>query len=129
MIRRTHLVVMVLTLALASLASFAGEQPPAVHETAVFQVPDLAAGTVVTDIAKALSKEKGVVAAKADLDQALFKVTFEPGQTNPDALLKIMTSVSADAKLKEVVAAQGGATVHSGCGACPNKSACSSKKK
>ncbi|MEW5764443.1 MAG: hypothetical protein ACOYXN_04490 [Acidobacteriota bacterium] len=129
---RSNLRVWVLVLCAAVLAGAvlaADPAPAAGQETAVFEVAKLSQGTVVKDLAGALAKEPGVVKAKADLDQGLFSVTFEHGKTNPEVLAKVVNAVAGESKLKEVVAAPGGAKAASGCGACPSRSTCSSKKK
>ncbi len=114
---------------LAGAVLAADPAPAAAQETAVFEVAKLSQGTVVKDLAGALAKEPGVIKAKADMDQGLFSVTFEPGKTNPEALAKVVSAVVGESKLKEVVGATGGAKAATGCGACPSRSACSSKKK
>ncbi|MEW6758513.1 MAG: hypothetical protein AB1347_09860 [Acidobacteriota bacterium] len=130
MMRNLRAWVLVLSAAMLAGAALAADPAPAAaQETAVFEIAKLSQGTVVKDLAGALAKEPGVIKAKADMDQGLFSVTFEPGKTNPETLAKLVSGVAGEAKLKEVVAVPAGAKAASGCGACPSRSACSSKKK
>jgi hypothetical protein len=111
-----------LTAALPALA----EEKPA--ETAVYTVPHLDDAAVVKDLAGALARIKGVVAAKADSTGAKFLVTFSPDQTAPEALTAAVTKVSPEAKFEGVQAADGKVD-NSACGKCPSKATCGAKKK
>ncbi len=108
----------------APTASLAKDKP---SETATYAVPHLDNADMVKDLTKALTKVKGVTAAKADAEAGKFIVTFNPEKTNPDALTAVVTKVAAEAKFEGVQAAEGSGE-HSGCGACPSKATCGKKK-
>lgn len=108
----------------APAASLAKDNP---SETAVYAVANLDKADMVKDLTKALTKVKGVTAAKADAEAGKFIVTFNPEKTNPDALTAVVTKVAADAKFEGVQAAEGSGE-KSGCGACPSKATCGKKK-
>jgi hypothetical protein len=119
-------------LLLLATAALAGEAPakhaaPAA-ETAVFAVPGLTDAALVKDLTKALAKHKGVVVAKADAEAGKFLVTFEPGQTSPKALTKIVAKVAPKAQFETVQAAEGKAAGGDACGKCPSKATCAEKK-
>ncbi len=97
-------------------------------ETAIFSVPNLMEGTLLRDLAKALSTQPGIQSAQADKDKGTFNVTFEPKKTNPDEVQKAVVAVAKDAKLVTIVAADGKAA-HDGCGKCPSAKTCPGSKK
>lgn len=98
------------------------------HELALFSVPKLLEGTTLTDLAGALAKESGVVSAQADSAKDSFKVTFETKTTDPNRLLKAVTSVAKDAKLVAVMPA-GAKAAAKDCGNCPHAKGCAGAKK
>jgi hypothetical protein len=121
-----------LTAALAALLLLAFALPALAEdkapEVATFAVPNLGDEAVVKDLTVALSKVKGVVAAKADAAAGKFLVTFTPGKTDPGKLTEAVAKVAPEAKLEGVAPADGKAADHSACGACPSKATCGKKK-
>ncbi len=97
------------------------------QEVAVFSVPKLAKGSVLKDLAKALADKPGVVLAQMDPEKKTFNVTFDKQQTNPEEILKSVNSVSKNAKLVGVAAADGKSGP--GCGGCPSAKKCAGAKK
>jgi hypothetical protein len=100
--------------------------PAPAAEAATFAVPGLNA-ELVTKLTQALADKPGVVSAKADEVGGTYAVSFTPGQTNPDALLKALQVVKADASLKGVSAATGadpGVAPEHNCGGCPYHDTC-----
>lgn len=123
--------------ALCAMSLAAAENPPAAaadpkavaQETAVYSVPDLAKGTLVKDLSKAVATKPGVVSAQADIAKNQFMVTFEPAKTNPQEILKSVSGVAPTAKFEKAAPADPKATAKKDCGKCPSKSTCGSKKK
>jgi copper chaperone CopZ len=111
----------------AGTASTPSNAAPAL-ETAIFSVPNLMEGTLLRDLAKALSTQEGVQAAQADSEKGTFNVTFEPKKTSPDAIQKTIVSVAKDAKLLSVGPASA-KSAHDGCGKCPSAKSCPGAKK
>jgi copper chaperone CopZ len=97
------------------------------QEMAIYSVPNIEDAKVVADLGKALAKQKGVLAAQADVEAKTFNVTFEPGKLNPDKILKVLHKVSKEIKFEKIVAAGGTAAGHD-CGKCPNAKSCGEKK-
>jgi hypothetical protein len=119
-----------LLLVLASAAAFAEDAPkkeemPAL-QTAVFVVPDVAEEGVVEQLTKALAKQEGLVAAKAETENERFLVTFESAKTNAEALTAVIAQVSPESKLEVVKAAE--AAAGHDCGKCPSRSTCGKAK-
>jgi copper chaperone CopZ len=106
----------------AEKSSAAGPQ-----EVAVYSVPRLAKGSVLKDLAKALADKPGIVLAQMDPVKKTFNVTFDKQQTNPEEILKSVNSVSKNAKLVGVAAADGKSGP--GCGGCPSAKKCAGAKK
>ncbi len=106
----------------------AKESAPAA-QTAIFAVPNLADGAVVKELAQALAKEKGVVAARAETESGKFLVTFESGKTCPGTLTAAVTKVAPEAKLEGVREADAKEAARSGCGKCPSKASCPKSQK
>ena len=103
-------------------SSAAGSQ-----EVAVFSVPKLAKGTVLKDLAKVLADQPGIMLAQMDPAKKTFNVTFDKQQTNPEEILKSISSVSKNAKLVSVAAAD--VKSGPGCGGCPSAKKCAGAKK
>lgn len=122
------LIVFTLGTALAADPTPTKSSAPPAQETAVFSVPKLMEGTLLKDLAKALSAQPGVVAAQVDNAKGTFNVTFDPKKTNPDEILKTVASIAKDAKLVSVVPASGKAA-SDGCGKCPHAKSCAGAKK
>lgn len=99
------------------------------QELAIFSVPNLMEGTTLKSLAQALAKQPGIVSAQVDAEKGTFNVTFEPGKTGPDEILKVISSISKDAKLLAVAPADGKAALGSDCGKCPSARSCSKAKK
>jgi copper chaperone CopZ len=97
------------------------------QEVAVFSVPKLEKGNVLKDLAKALADKPGIVLAQMDPEKKTFNVTFDKHQTNPEEILKSVGSVSKNAKLVSVAAAEG--VSGPGCGGCPSAKKCGKAKK
>lgn len=118
-------------LLLSFAAAFAEDAPKKeeapVLQTAVFELPNAGDEAVVKQLTKALAKQEGLVAAKADAEAGRFLVTFETEKTNAEALLAIVTEVAPDAKLESVKAAETKAPAHD-CGKCPSRSTCGKAK-
>ncbi len=91
-------------------------------EVASYAVPDLSA-ELGKQLVASLGEQPGVVSARVDEEKGLFHVTFQPGQTDPAALLARLLTVAEGATLTEVGAAAAGAD-KKGCGGCPSKSKC-----
>ncbi len=102
-------------------ASSSPETAPAA-EVASYAVPDLSA-ELGKQLVASLGEQPGVVSARVDEDKGLFHVTFQPGQTDPAAMLTRLQTVAQGATLTEVGAAAAGAE-KKGCGGCPSKSKC-----
>ena len=115
------LTVALLTAALPALA----EDKPA--ETAVYAIDNLADGGVMKELAGALAPLKGVVSAQADSTGAKFLVTFSPEQTAPEALTKAIAKVAPESRFEGVRKADGKVEA-GGCGQCPSKATCGSRK-
>lgn len=121
-----------LALMLCASSAFAGETPAAPKkeappETASYTVPNLNEGALFKDLSKALAETPGILSSAADKEKSLFKVTFEPGKTNPQDILKALSSVSKEVKLEGVAPADPKAAKHD-CGKCPAAKSCGSKK-
>ena len=101
---------------------------PSAQEMAIFSVPKLMDGTLLRDLAKALSAQAGVLTAQADAEKGTFNVTFDPKKTNPDVILKTVTAVAKDAKLVSVGPADPKAGAHD-CGKCPSAKKCPGAQK
>ena len=135
--RTKNLIAVIALAALFALTAIAAENPPApaadakspVQETAVYSVPDLAKGTLVKDLSKAIAAKPGIVSAQAEAGKNQFMVTFENGKTNPDEILKTLRSVSPETKFEKVAPADPKAASKHDCGKCPSKSKCGSHKK
>jgi hypothetical protein len=97
------------------------------EEVAVFSVPKLAKGSMLKDLAKVLADKPGIVLAQMDAANKTFNVTFDKQQTNPEEILKSISSVSKRAKLVGVAAADGKSGP--GCGGCPSARKCAGAKK
>jgi hypothetical protein len=97
------------------------------QEVAVFSVPKLAKGSVLKDLAKALADKPGIVAAQMDPAKKTFNVTFDKQQTCAEEILKSVSTVSKNAKLVSVAAADGKSGP--GCGGCPSAKKCAGAKK
>ena len=97
------------------------------QEVAVFSVPKLAKGNVLKDLAKVLADKPGIILAQMDPEKKTFNVTFDKQQTNPEEILKSINSVSKNAKLVGVTAADGKSGP--GCGGCPSAKKCAGAKK
>jgi hypothetical protein len=94
-------------------------------EIASYAIPGLSAGSLVKSLVGALSDKPGIVSAKADKKKARFRVTFEPGKTNPQEILKLIVVVAKEAKFEAVTAADG--AVRAGghdCSKCPLSKTC-----
>jgi len=117
---------------LSATASLAADTPAKdsapTAQTAVFSVPKLSDEAVVKDLTKALAKEKGIIAAKAETETGKFLVTFESAKNSPETLTRIVTKVAPQAKLDGVRAADTKAAAHGDCGKCPSKSSCPKSK-
>ncbi len=98
-------------------------------QTAVFSVPNLSDGAVVKSLTKALAKEKGIIAAKAEAEAGKFLVTFDTSKNSPEALARVVTKVAPEAKLDGVHNADTKAATHGDCGKCPSRSSCPKSKK
>jgi len=105
------------------------EAAPASPETAVFAVPKLTEGSTLKDLGKALAKLPGITAARAETEGGIFKVTFEPKKTSPDALLKAIRKVSKEATLVSIGPADAKAAAGHDCGKCPHAQKCEDAKK
>ena len=105
----------------AAKGATAGEAAPAA-EVASYAIPDLSA-ELGKQLVASLGEQPGVVSARVDEEKGLFLVTFQPGQTDPAAMLARLQTVAEGATLTEVGAAAAGAD-KKGCGGCPSKSKC-----
>jgi hypothetical protein len=114
-------------LALAGDSATEKSNPAGPQEMAVFSVPKLAKGNVLKDLAKVLADKPGIVLAQMDPEKKMFNVTFDKQQTNPEEILKSINSVSKNAKLVGVAAADGKSGP--GCGGCPSAKKCAGAKK
>lgn len=123
------LVFLMFSAGLVLAAEPATEKPGAAgpEEVAVFSVPKLAKGSVLKDLAKILAAKPGIVLAQMDPTKKTFNVTFDKQQTNPEEILKSINSVSKNAKLVSVAAADAKSGV--GCGGCPSAKKCAGAKK
>ena len=114
-------------LLLSAAVTFATDAPKKdeapVAQTAVFSVPNVGDEDVVKGLTKALAKQEGLLAAKADTEAKKFLITFESAKTNAEALTAIVTKISPEAKLDAVEVADAAAVGHD-CGKCPSKAAC-----
>jgi len=131
---RVVAVLMLFILCAAGVAAAADEaksasKVPADREVAVYAVPKLMEGTVLKDLAKALADAPGVLLAQVDKEKGTFNVTFETKKTDPEALLKTIQTVSKDATLEAITAADGKSPAGKDCGKCPHSKACPSTKK
>lgn len=125
--------VLTLVLMLSALAVVAETPAPAkaetpAAETATYTVPGLDQEATLKSLSKSLKDLSGIVSARADAEGGTFAVTFEPGKTNPDEILKAVNTVAPEAKLKGVGSADPKAAAKHDCGKCPSKSSCGSKK-
>jgi hypothetical protein len=87
---------------------------------ATYEVPALDDDTA-KKLTLALADRDGVVSAKADQENGLFKVTYSSGC--PHSMEGALKGVVADAKLQGVTAREGDAPA-AGCGGCANKATC-----
>jgi len=105
----------------------AAETPPQEEpalETAAFTVPGIT-DEGVKKLTAALSDDPGVVSAKADGENELFKVTFKPGKSNPGDILAALKTVDPQIAFKGVEKAEGSeAPPGHACGGCPMRHQC-----
>ena len=94
------------------------------YTAATYTVPDLTK-TVAKGLSKAIAKEPGLVSAKPDLQAKTFTVIFEPGQTTSKSILAALKKKAPDAAFSQEAAVE---AVKTGCGKCPNRLSCPSKK-
>ncbi len=99
------------------------------QEVAIFSVPNLMEGATLKSLAQALGKKAGIASAQVDAEKGTFNVTFDPQKTSPDEILKVVSSISRDAKLVAVAPADGKAALGADCGKCPSAKGCSKAKK
>lgn len=97
-------------------------------EMALFAVPDLDKAKAVRKISRTLSGKPGILGAKVDRAKGVFKVTFEPGKTNPQEILKQIVAVAPGATFQAVTAPDGKPAAKGACGACPNRAKCGGAK-
>jgi hypothetical protein len=123
------LVFLLLSAGLVLAGEPATEKPSAAvpQEVAVFSVPRLAKASVLKDLAKALADKPGIVLAQMDPAKKTFNVTFDKQQTCAEEILKSVSTVSKNAKLVSVAAADGKSGP--GCGGCPSAKKCAGAKK
>ena len=95
------------------------------YTAATYTVPDLTK-KVAKELSKAIAKEPGLVAAKPDLQAKTFMVIFEPGQTTSKSILAALKKKAPDAAFSQEAAVE---AVKTGCGKCPSRLSCPSKKK
>jgi hypothetical protein len=88
---------------------------------ATYEVPALDDDTA-KKLTLALADRDGVVSAKADQENGLFKVTYSSGC--PHSMEGALKGVVADTKLQGVTAREGDAPAAGGCGGCANKATC-----
>ena len=118
---------LLLTAAVALAADAPKKEEVPVAQVAVFTVPNVGDEAVVKDLTKALAKQEGLLAAKADTEAGKFLITFETAKTSADALTAIVTKVSPEATLDAVQVADASAVGHD-CGKCPAKATCGKAK-
>lgn len=127
-------VAILLLLVMSAAVGFAADPAPdkssatPTQEMAIYSVPKLMEGTMLKDLAKALSAQTGIVSAQVDSGKSTFNVTFEPKKTDPDQILKVITNIARDAKLVSVGPADPKAAAHD-CGKCPKAKSCSGAQK
>jgi hypothetical protein len=109
----------------AAAAPAAPAAPAPAAETATFQVPGLDA-ELVGKLTAALGSRPGVVSARADQAGGTYAVTFTPGQTNPQELLKALQGIKAEIGIKGVAGATREEAPPPGhnCGGCPHRNTC-----
>ncbi len=88
---------------------------------ATYEVPALDEATA-KKLTLALADRDGVVSAKADQENSLFKVTYSSGC--PHSMEGALKGIVAEAKLQGVTAREGDAPATGGCGGCANKATC-----
>ena len=113
--------------AVAVAEETSAEKKAPASETAAFAITNLADAKIVKALAKALSDKPGIISSGADKEKKLFTVTFEPGKTNAQEILKTLTAVAKDAKLEGAAAATEKPAGHD-CGKCPKVKTCDKKK-
>jgi len=93
-------------------------------ETAAFSVPGIT-DEGIKKLTAALADNPGVVSAKADSENELFRVTFKPGASNPKDILSVLKTIDPQVSFQGVEAAEGSAapTGHD-CGGCPMRHQC-----
>lgn len=94
---------------------------------AVFSVPDLSKN-LAGDISKALASEPGVLSAKVDLEKGKYAVIYDPGQTNPKEIQRIMQTIIREVKLERDILLQE-TSGSQGCGGCPSRKSCGKQQK
>lgn len=93
-------------------------------ETAAFSVPGIT-DEGVKKLSAALADDPGVVSAKADNENELFRVTFKPGKSNPGDILAALKTVDPQIAFKGVEKAEGSeAPAGHACGGCPMRHQC-----
>ena len=88
---------------------------------AAYEVPALD-NKLARKLTLALADRDGVVSAKVDKANGLFKVTYSSGC--PHGMLAALQAVVPEASLQGVTARDGEAPAKSGCGGCPKKESC-----
>ena len=88
---------------------------------ATYEVPGLDEDAA-KKLTLALADRDGVVSAKADTENGLFKVTYSSGC--PHSMEGALKGVVAETKLQGVTAREGEAPATGGCGGCANKATC-----
>ncbi len=115
--------------ALAAQPATEGPNAAGIQQDAIFSVPKLARGGVLKNLAKALADHPGIVVAQADSARQNFVVTFDKHRTSPDQILKVVSSVSKEARLVSVAPTDPKAAAAHDCGKCPQARTCPSMKK
>lgn len=77
--------------ALGTLATPFGRMHAAQPETVVLDVPGMTCGTCPITVRLALKRVTGVIDARADFDARTATVTFDPGETDVQVLIRATT--------------------------------------
>ncbi len=88
---------------------------------AVFELPELS-DEIAKDFAKAIGKEKGIVAVKPDMEQKQIMVVFDEAVMNQEVAQKLVVTNFEKAKFIKMTDVP--KDIKAGCGACPNRTAC-----
>jgi|GEM_PF-6697936 len=133
MSRRLFITALILTVVATWAAPAAADDTAAAkaHEGVPAKQAVLSSAALAEDpglmkgLAKALSEDKGILAAKFDDEKSVLRVTFDPEATSAEAIHKALSRQLSDITVQEVVDTT---WEPKDCGKCPHAAKCAKEK-